>query len=130
MEYSIECALSAYDTLSRPFKTTKHVCAVLNITPEQFTDWFENEKTFKDGVNAGLIKGESKARDLIFAFSLRPANSKNTKLLTLLAETVYNICPTTPEEDATTPLPSSITIEVEDASVDQKGINGFEDQSE
>lgn len=114
MDYEIKHAIAAYNMLSKPFKTVKHVCASLNVTIVQYLKWLEEESTFKGGVEAGLIKGEAKARDLLFICSLRSANSKNTKLLTLLAEEVYGISSVEGIDEEVPP--ESITIEVEDAS--------------
>lgn len=98
MEYQQKFDRTAYEVLSKPFRTRKHVCREIGITDETYEQWKTEHRTFRLAIKHGFLTGEANARNQLQRLSVLPTNRINTKLFLTMAEDVYGIGLATDDE--------------------------------
>jgi len=121
MDYNKSYDLVAQATLSRPFKTKKHVCALIGVSLKDFEQWYTKHESFKAAVDMGFLTGETKARDLLNAAMLLPSAKMNTKMMLTMAADVYGI--SILEDFDSNSLPSKWVVEIVKAKDNAEAAN-------
>lgn len=91
-EYREEFAEIAFKKLSNvPLRDENILCLVFRCSKQTIALWKSDHLEFKQAIELGLMTGEYKFRELLFALAMCPSKKVNTKLLTTLASNVYDI---------------------------------------